>query len=407
MLSKVSKHLHPWARSVLSSALAALSMAVALPAAAQFVPNETRVSPNPGLIDYEISQSRARYTWTDQNGVLWIGNMNRSTGDFEPKSGQGKQIATNTVAGWNMFMWNGPEWLSMTGGDQIFFSYYLPNKKKVAANVRMALAVLDPAGTWVVQPLDTGGQARMSHIASKNRGDTRPHIKYLDPAENQYWRDVLVAGSEEKLDFVPPSNKSWRFASGQRSFLYTNEVAGVPQVFRYLLDDKTHQQLTFDDGAKDTGRTVPWMWKAPEFGGNFVLSTVVNGNELRVYRQFGGSGNFTPVYSASLPAGRVAGSPEWFTYNGKSYVFMVAYVDGAEYASEVWISSIDPSKPLLRRINDDTLLRARNDPEVFITTGKGPLIYYNRYDPSINPEHPLCAACSEGVYRADPGLLGL
>ena len=102
--------------------------------------------------------------------------------------------------------------------------------------------------------------------------------------------------------------------------------------------------------------------------------------------------------------------PHWFTgmvaYNGKSYVFMVAYLGTNDYPSEVWISSIDPANPLARRITDTSLLRARNDPEVFITDTFGPMIYYNRYDPSIDPAHPLCADCSEGVYRANPGLLG-
>ena len=98
--------------------------------------------------------------------------------------------------------------------------------------------------------------------------------------------------------------------------------------------------------------------------------------------------------------------PPLFTYNGKSYVFMAAYVSPNTYPTEIWISSIDAANPLMRRITSNTPLRARNDPEVFITNNAGPYIYYNRYDPSIDPAHPLCADCSEGVFRADAGLLG-
>ena len=395
-----------WRVMGLLAVSAALGIAAPAPAAAGFAPNEMLVAPNPGLIDFEFSQTRAKIAWTDTNGVLWLGGVNRATGEFEPTSGKGLQIATNTVHDWNMFMWNGPEWISMASGDQIFYSYYLPGKKPVAANTRMALAVQDKTGAWVTQPLNPP-LPRMSHIASKNPGDPNPTIKYLDPQQNHYWRNVLDPASGVLLSFLPKSTKAWRFASGVRALMYTAPVDGTPQVFRYMLDTKVSEQLTFDSGAKDVERTVPWMWRAPEFDNDFVFSTVVDSSEIRIYRQFHGSQAWTQVFGVSLPPGRSPGSPEWFVYNGKSYLFMVAYVDQASYPSEVWLTNVDAARPLTRRINDSTLLRARNDPEVFITTDHGPLIYYNRYDPSLDPDHPLCQACSEGVYRADPGLKGL
>jgi len=390
----------------LSALITSLGIGLATPAAAQFIPNETLVSPHPGLIDLEFSQSRAKFAWTDPKGVLWLGGVNRDTGAFEPLSGQGKQIDTNTVANWNMFMWNGPEWLSMASGEQIYYSYYLPGKPLVAANVRMRLAVQDKTGEWVKKELGPVAPARMSHIASKDKGDPNPRIKYLDPQQNQYWRNVLNPSSEEMLTFIPPSTKSWRFASGMRALLYTQEVGGIPQVFAYMLDTRVSEQLTFDSGAKDTGRTVPWIWQAPEFDNDFVLATVVDATEVRVYRRFPGPGGvlqWQPIYSNRLPAGIAPGSPEWFTYRNKSYLFMAGFVAPNDYPTEIWLTNIDATAPLMRRITDNTLYRARNDPEVFITT-KGPLIYYNRYDPSIDPAHPLCGECSEGVFRADPGL---
>jgi hypothetical protein len=383
---------------------AALTLAAA-PALAQFTPNESVASPNRGLIDFEFSQQRARIAWTDPRGEMWLGRINRKTGAFEPASGRGQLLASGTVFGLNMFMWNGPEWVATAQGEQIFYSYYLPGAPRTAANTRMAVVAPDATGAWVSRSLSPS-LPRMSHIASKNAGDVAPHIKYLDPDLNQYWRNLDDPGSEELLSFIPPSNKSWRLATDVRALMYATPVSGTQQVFRYLLDTKAHEQLTFDAGNKDVGRSVPWLWRAPEFGGDFVLSTVADDSQLRIYRQFAGSGGFVLVHSAALPAGSRIGSPEWFVYNGKSYVFMAAFVGADEYASEIWISSIDPANPLLRRINDNTLHRVRNDPEVFITDNFGPLIYYNRYDPSIDPAHPLCADCSEGVYRADPGLLG-
>lgn len=381
------------------------------PALAQFAPNERLVSPNPALVDAELSQSRAKFVWTDQKGGLWIGDVNRATGAFEPRSGLGRLITTGTVKGMNMFLWNGPEWLSMADGDQIYYSYYLPRKAPIAQNTRMALALLDSnSELQEIRPLGPN-VPRMADIASTTEGDANAQIMYFDPYYNHYWRNVLDEGSEQIMPFLPAEDKAWRFATGIRAMLYTAPVDGTPQVFRYMLDTGVSEQLSFDGGDKDTGRTVPWMWPAPEFGGELVFSTVVNQSEVRVYRlttSSDGSQTWTAFYSAFMPAGRAAGSPQWFTYNGKSYLYWVAYVSPNDFPSEVWLANIDPSDPLLRRINDDRLFRVRNDPEHFITTNYGPIIYYNRYDPSRDPtgEHPLCAACSEGLFRADPGLLG-
>jgi len=398
-----------WRQSAATAGIAALAIGLAWPAAAQFTPNETRVSPNRGLIDAEFSQSRAKIAWTDPKGNLWLAELNGATGAFQPTSGQGQLIATGTVSKANMFLWNGPEWISMASGEQLYYSYYIPGKALNAQNTRMALAVQDATGAWAIQPLGPPNLPRMADISSHTKGDPNAQIMYFDPLYNHYWRNVLDASSEQLLSFLPAEDKAWRFATGIRAILYTSTVGGVSQAFRYMPDTGVSEQLTFDDGDKDVGRTVPWMFPAPEFNNDLVLTTFVNGSELRVYRRLpgpGGSLQWTPIYSASLPGGSTAGSPQWLVYNGKSYVYWTVYVAPNDFPTEIWISNIDAADPLVRRISDDTNFRVRNDPEHFITTQHGPLIYYNRYDPSVDPSNPMCAACSEGVYRADPGLLG-
>ncbi len=388
--------------------LVAATLTAVVPAQAQFTPNETVVSRHRGLVDYEISQSRAKIAWTDPKGDLWLADINPVTGMFEPWHGRGQLIAQNTVANWNMFMWNGPEWFGTASGDAFNFSYYLPGRPKTAKFVRMAVATVDANGQWVTQPLQPLDVPRMMHITTRNPGDPNPMLKYLDPDLNHYIRDVKDPSTERVLSFLPPSNKSWRFASGLRALMYAAPVNGVQQVFQYRVDDDVSEQITTDDGNKDTERTVPWMFRAPEFDNTYVLTTVVDGSEVRVYRKLpddAGVRRWTPVHSVTLPDRRIAGSPEWFTYNGKSYLFMVAYMPGKDYATEVWLTTIDPANPLLRKITPDEPYRVRNDPEVFITTS-GPRIYYNRYDPSIDPDHPLCADCSEGVFMANPGSDG-
>ena len=182
---------------------------LAAPASAQFVPNESRVSPNPALIDAEFSQSRAKIAWTDSKGVLWLGNVNRATGAFEPVSGQGQQIATGTVSGLNMFLWNGPEWIAMASGDQIYYSYYLAKRPPTAQNTRMALAILDRNGE-LKQVKRLGPNApRMADIASQTDGDKNAQIMYFDPYYNHYWRNVQDDNSEQIMRFLAAEDKAW------------------------------------------------------------------------------------------------------------------------------------------------------------------------------------------------------
>lgn len=383
-------------------------VAAAGPAGAQaYEPNEVKISAHRGMIDFELSQSRAKVAHTDPEGRLWLADIDRSTGDFVPWHGRGQLIAEGTVSKANMFKWNGPEWVAMASGDQLHFSYYRGGAPAAPENTRMALAVQAAGGAWLVQPLGPTDQARMAHVTSRDRGDANPRIKYLDKDLNHYVRDLLDGGSERRLDFLPRNNKAWRFASGWRSLMYTRNVDGGRQVFAYLLDSDEHQQLTTDGGHKDVGQSVPWAWRAPEFGGDYVLATVVDYSELRIYRrvQVGGYVSWNAVFSGVVPDGRTIGSPEWFVYNDKSYLSLAVFKAGDSYPSEVWVSNIDAADPVFRRVTLDDPVRVRNDPEVFITAN-GPFVYYNRYDPGINPDNPLCNDCSEGVFRADMGLKG-
>jgi hypothetical protein len=192
---------------------------------------------------------------------------------------------------------------------------------------------------------------------------------------------------------------------GARALVYPLTVGTTDQAFYRDLDSGVVEQLTFDPGAK----YEIWMWQAPEYGNEFVFATLVDQIELRIYRKLpdaGGQLKWTPVYSRMAPDGNKIFSPEPFTYKGRSYVFMAQSVKPNKFRSEIWISNIDAAAPLFRRISDNTVLRTRTDPEVFITDA-GPLIYYNRlipYDGVIRPKACRSLSCSEGVFRADPGL---
>lgn len=389
-------------RSLLTAALVALGTAGAPVALA----DDLRISSQSDLIDPEFNQERGQIVWVDRDGNLWVANLNRTTGALEPKDGKGQLVDPGAITLGELlsFTFNGPEWLPSADGIHIVYTKYLPNRPRTAANARLALAKQNADGTWSTRILQAT-KPRSAPYASNDPGDPSPRITYVDPAFNHYWMNVGDPASEELIPGVPVGPRSVRFAAGERAVVYTAPVDGVSQVFRYDLDDKVLEQLTFDDGDKDLD-TVPWMWTAPEFNGNPVLMTVVNRNEMRFYRQLptvGGGIEWTFFARRMFPEGSSVWSPEPFVYQGQSYVFSGLIVPPYDFSSEIWLVNLSKTEPFMRRLNDNTLVKGRMDPEAFVTD-RGAFIYYNRFDSTKVPGQPFCPTCSEGVYRVNTKL---
>lgn len=388
--------------------VAVAALLVPLASHAQWAPNEKMVSPNPMLLDPEFSQNLAKFAWTHLDGTLYLGDVNRDTGAFEPMTGMGQAIATGIFNIGLRLIFNGPEWMDTIAGDQLFFTYWGQGDQPKLTNARIGLAGQDAAGNWVVRRMSPGLPRHMG-ITSQTPGDPNPQVMYWDPKLNYYWRNAWDSSSEQPLPFLKPAAKAWRFVTGMRAIIYSAPVDGVVQVFTYQLDTGAHTQMTFDDGDKDTGRQVPWMWRAPEFDNDYVFSTFANQSELRVYRKLPGDDGerrWTKIFSFQQPNG-IINSVQYFIYNNKSYLYWGVYEDGRDWPTQIWMSNIDAADPLTRRISPTDMWRARSDPEHFITNNHGPVVYFNRYDPSKDPtgNHPMCPDCSEGVFMIDAGLL--
>ena len=370
---------------------------------AQFAPNETLVSPKTTLIDFEFSQSRAQFAWVDEAGSLWLGNVDRDTGAFQPVDGMGILIDSDAMTTKDVWItFNGPEWVLSADGDKIAYTKFLKGRPHIPSNARVAIASEGVRSRWSTRMLSRD-LPRNAPYGSETEGDRDPRLTYVDNEGRHFWRSLGDASTESIIPGVEASPKPVRQVRGARALIYTITVDGVRQIVRYDLDSSTLEQLTFDAGDKG----APWMWRAPEYGGEFVFMALVNNTELRIYRQqstgFDRANPWAPVYAIAAPAGSKISSPEPFVYQQKSYIFMAMVNEPNSYPSDIWISNIETSAPLFRRVSDNSNLRLRSDPEVFITS-RGPLIYYNRFDPSVNPDNPYCLPCSEGVYMADPGL---
>jgi hypothetical protein len=374
----------------------------------EFTPSEGLVTPFK-IVDAEYNQSRAEFTWADDAGRLWVGEIDRLTGRFAKYSGRSTLVDPQALSLGDIksVVKTGAEWIETADGPQLVYTKFVDGLPHDPENARIARAIPQPDGTWNVETLDDDN-TRMAPYGSEDPGDPDPRITYVDDAGKHYLRNLLDADSEIELPFVRPVPVAVRHARGDRSLVFTSEVDGVFQVFRYRVDSQELQQLTFDDAQKDRA-TVPWMWRAPELADDLVLLTIADYGELRIYRSASGDENdpapWEMIRSARLPPGGVIGSPEPFTHNGKSFVFFQATTAASgHYPTQLWLVNIDPANPRERLLTEDDPFRVRIDPELFVSR-RGPFIYFNRYDPSQGAGvSPYCDACYEGVYRAFTGL---
>lgn len=343
--------------------LAALLVAQS-PAAAQkrsWTPGEVQVSAERELIDSEISQSRAQIVWSDGLGRMWLADLNRDTGMLlNAPDGRGLLIDPDALSLRDAFItYNGPEWAHAARGDHIIYTKFLPGETHTQQTARLAAARQTADGTWTYAFLAPDAP-RLAPYASDFDRDQSPVVTYVDPEGNHYARGTGPINTEVLIRDATPSNIPLRPVRGDRAVLFSKTVDGLRQVHRFDLATQQSQQLTFDPGDK----AASWMWRAPEFGLEFVMSTVVN-NTVSIYRQLpmaDGSLQWTAVRAIEPPAGFKIYSPEPFTYNNRSYVFLALGTEINDFPSEIWIANIDPAAPMMRRISANTPLRVRADP---------------------------------------------
>jgi hypothetical protein len=238
-------------RQFLQAGVAAAASTLVTPASADpFVPNETLVSAAIDLVDLEYSQSRAMYARVDNSSRLWVGDIDRATGDFVQPDGRQYLADTDTMnIGDLIWVYTGPEWVVTPQGDQVLYTKFVHGKRHTAVNARIGLAMPAPNGQWS-GGLQGPDLPRFDIFGSSTDGGLAPAIYYLDDEKRKRWRDLY--GTVE--EFVPGTTSSSanaiRFVDGVRAIAYRLQVNGVWQAFRYDLDTKALVQLTFDAGQK-------------------------------------------------------------------------------------------------------------------------------------------------------------
>ena len=385
-------------------ALAALLLLAVASASAPSIAqqaNESQVTTRIDLFDPEYNQKRAKIAWVDARGNLWVAAVDRKTGLFKPANGKGTLVDADALTSNDLkIVGNGPEWLPSSGPDRLVYTKFLPGRPHTYENARIAMAEQDPTtGKWTHRFLTDKPTYRA--YASDDADDPAPRVTYVDPDGNPYWREVGNAATEAVVPGMEaPRVLALRFSSGERAVVMVTEIDGRKQIARWWHDEQRLEQLTFDGDHETT--SSPFIWKAPEFGGDDVLVvTADNAREVRIYRRVDAS---RPEWTIQLRVrapivGTKLSSAEPFVFDGASYIFMSGVVPPNDFASAIFLANIDPAAPFLRQLTPDSPVRTRTDPEVFITT-TGPFIYYYRADRSDTAPCP----CYEGIWRTDTGL---
>lgn len=346
--------------------------AVMTPAFAQFVPTETEVCPaSAGIRDPEFDPSSGFVAFFDnQSSTLEVARVLRNGMVYGCR---GRVVDTDmTMTLPNFPLKNGPEWGVSLRGTEIYYT-------KINDFGEPSLARAWYENGWQHELLGQGSNRGLA-LATINAADPVPALLYAkslpDLTYTLLWRDANDPASETSFpaNIGENTGSSPRWIAGQRAI--STSVAdehGVYQAARYDLDTQQVEMLTFDPGDK----SEVWMWSAPEFGGEPVLTAIVDGCCLNVYRQIGGDWTviqtFDPAQFSPRPA---IISPEPFVHNGRSYLVM--QLSERRYSQgEIWMASIDPAAPLLVEISDPQQTGlVRTEPE-WMTTSQGVFVYYS------------------------------
>jgi len=384
---------------------------------------EVQVTPN-YIVDFEFDWGRdgvdcptcnhgsgnSRLAFTDHNYRLWVAPLDIKTGKFLPDNGKGTQVDSHTAYATDFG--NGPEWMfSSIAGSQLVYTRYQPDAPQSPDSAVLAIATQNADGTWLPASLP-GGEKRQSPIGTQDLDDLAPRIHYQDVAKRRtFWRDSEVSTNDEtKLPTTGFSGGSRRWVPGTHKIILTatglegTKGYGRQQVFLFDTDTAVLKQIT-DEDADHAGAM---MWRAPEYDNQYVFFSVRNGKQLVVHRKLKdetGKKHWTSIIQLDLPPETPhLWSPEYFLFNGKSYIFYQmnksANASDLSKPGVLAMSMILPKKAkIIPLISPDAEPRVRMDPEYFITA-KGPYLYYNRYKLRTDTEDSQ----PEGVWRVDTRL---
>ncbi len=370
-------------RRAIVTIVAAIS-AAPIAALAGFVPDDRLVSdPAIDLVDPEFDRTQNLMVWQDRQNNLWLADLDPLTGDIIPTTGQGLLLDTGLAS--IVSVGNGPEFAYGDAGTSLYIAY----TTLVLGKRSLAVAIRGSGGGWVTSPLSMPvDRYRALGTGIEHTGPMRLAYSHkLDEVTQAVsWRVWNDPTTEETYTDVGAAGGRW--VPGLSAFIAPKEDEnGFTQIMWVDTDAGTTTQIT----TTPEDKVAPFAFEAPEFGDDLVISALVDGRTIGLWRRTGVDDTWEKINSLTLPSQyEFASSPEPFTNDGKSYVAVIAaesigigplpYVPTGP--SEVWIAALDPAAPFFRQIDGGEPVGAvRSEPEPF-ETEDGPAIYYTQQDPA-------------------------
>lgn len=323
-------------------------------------------------LDPEFLQEGALALFADQRGEIWAAEIDKRTGLF--RNNDGKQFRIDGgLSQWSRYS-NGPEWGLDAIGPAIF---YLKDNEQGAGQLWRAEPPWDrPRLTQLTTDREIHNWIAGAAVNSA-APSTRVIIYRGRPgasANVNAWIDEDKPN--EPATFANPMIVArWAYNSGLITFAH-----------RALPDQAQPSQVQLVDTFAGTTRTItadagnkidPWLWQAPEFGGEWLLAVNIDGRALGIYRDTHHDGSaWERIATITLPADAphpalksvepVNGGRGAF---GRSYFTVQAGVD-TEADTSIWLFGFDPAGDhLVRRLDDGVLTgkpARRLDPESLI-----------------------------------------
>jgi hypothetical protein len=355
----------------------------------QFVPNVVLLDlSGRRMTDPEFDHLGFQVTWQDENENLWVAPVDRVTGNININSAVqlDTELAPNAPISSRNATGNGPEWVFTSGGSQIVYTLLVrpvgPRGWRIA--VAPGGLVNGPRGL-------VGGAPEGTKVAN----DSDPLVGYyFTPSPGRRRVAWFHLNNPSSVGIVPFEIKSpFRWASGEHVLVTTARVGQVDQVVFFDPIRRTFFQLTSD---RESIKSKPQMWQAPEFGGERVFFALEQNSrrgeprQIGVYRVINGSWTkFKTIIPPSDPTLPIIDSPEHFVFKGQSYIVM-AMTRGprSDQGTEIWLAGV--GQDFYRKIAGPADGVGSTDPE-YLVTQSGVFIY-------------LAQNGGRQVFRADTGL---
>jgi len=317
--------------------------------------------PGASIIDPEYNTALNLVCWQSDDRELWICSLDPLTRMFVPSDGKGmlidQDLTPPTFGGWN-----GPEWLLCAGSTQIVY-----NQKK--GGVRYPGIATQLLGGWSSSTL-MQYPGTLYAMATNDYTDSLAMFLFeSDSYDGIRW----VSNTDLNTCNFYPNITLGFFARDNQQICCAINHSRQPGYLEVATNIPFFTQISNDTiGA-------PFMWNDPETNSRMFMYRT-NGNQTVKIFQENNDGNWYLYHSFNSPMADpyiYITSPEPFTFKGKSYIsFMAAQAEMglSELPAQIWITSINPMNPFMRRVSDSTeSIRIDPEPVVFEDSA---FIYY-------------------------------